>query len=141
MEADVALAVGRTLYSTLSPFHELAAKYLHGVWYLRRDDDLIEVVLDFGSVALIVGAVSDDDTIDFKCANLSDLTQAGREQASEIDGWQEFVGMPFGWGWIALNQQGYCDGLLLSFGGIQPNVLLHVVASEIKLLRFVANAV
>jgi hypothetical protein len=38
---------------------------------------------------------------------------------------------PFGWGYAVVNQQAYCDGLLLSFGDIRPKVLLQVIASSI----------
>jgi hypothetical protein len=41
--------------------------------------------------------------------------------------------MQFGWGWITMNQQGYCDGLLLSFGKvIFPQLVLNVMASAIE---------
>jgi Family of unknown function (DUF6334) len=35
-------------------------------------------------------------------------------------------------GYAVVNQQGYCDGLLLSFGDIRPKVLLQVMASSIE---------
>ncbi len=68
----------------------------------------------FGPVSLIASTGADDDTVDFRCAKTNDLSVERREHASETDCWQEFVGTPFGWGWITVNQQGYCDGLLLS---------------------------
>jgi hypothetical protein len=49
--------------------------------------------------------------------------------------WREFVGQPFGWGWAVMNQQGYSDGVLLSFGGVTPQVLLEVIASSLKTHR------
>jgi hypothetical protein len=33
---------------------------------------------------------------------------------------------------VIVNQQGYCDGAMLSFDGIRPGVLLTVVASALK---------
>ncbi len=33
---------------------------------------------------------------------------------------------------LIMNQQGYIDGLLIGFDGIEPQVLLNVVASSIK---------
>ena len=44
-----------------------------------------------------------------------------------------FTPKTFGWGWVAIDQQGYCDGLLLSFEAIVfPEIVLNVVASSIK---------
>jgi Family of unknown function (DUF6334) len=36
------------------------------------------------------------------------------------------------WGWITINQQDALDGILISFGGISPQVMLNVIASSIK---------
>jgi hypothetical protein len=46
--------------------------------------------------------------------------------------WDRFIGKAFGWGWVTVNQQGYCDGALLGFDGISPNISIEVMASSIK---------
>ncbi|MGB9468286.1 MAG: DUF6334 family protein, partial [Candidatus Acidiferrum sp.] len=51
--------------------------------------------------------------------------------ASESEPWGSFIGKPFGWGWIIINQQGYCDGILLRVSGITQVMFLNVVASSI----------
>jgi hypothetical protein len=46
--------------------------------------------------------------------------------------WRNLIGQAFGWGWITINQQDALDGILLSFDGIIPLVMLNVIASSIK---------
>jgi hypothetical protein len=49
--------------------------------------------------------------------------------------WSGLIGKPMGWGWLVVNQQGYLDSVLLSFGGVVPEVAIIVVASALKLRR------
>lgn len=91
------------------------------------------MILDFGPVSLIVNGIPDDDSIDFNIAKTADLRVTSRKDASESAFWKDSIGQPFGWGWITVNQQGYCDGLLMSFGGIEPLILMNVIASSIQL--------
>jgi hypothetical protein len=60
-----------------------------------------------------------------------EITPAGRN-ALAVASWKELLGKECGWTWVAINQQGYCDGVMLSFDGIVPTVLLHVIASSIE---------
>jgi hypothetical protein len=46
--------------------------------------------------------------------------------------WRGFIGEPFGWGWITINQQDALDGILISFAGITPQLMLNVMASSIE---------
>jgi hypothetical protein len=96
---------------------------------------------DFGPVSLSVFAVSDDDSVDFRCAKTTDLGTTECANASHDQFWSAFIGVPFGWGWITVNQQGYCDGMLLSFGGIAPQVVMNVKASSITLGRISMMAI
>jgi len=73
-----------------------------------------------------------DDTVDFQFADATNLP-LDRVDVSHLPPWKDFVGVPFGWGWVTVNQQGYCDGMLLSLGGIFPQVVLSVIASSIKI--------
>ena len=59
------------------------------------------------------------------------LAIAPESDVSHLPLWEPFIARPFGWGYAVVNQQGYCDGLLLSFGDIRPKVLLQVIASSI----------
>jgi hypothetical protein len=87
--------------------------------------------LDFGEVSLVIQADASDDTIEFWVQETEPLSNL-HSDASKIRPWRSFLGQPFGWGWIAINQQGYPDSVLLSFGGITPRIILTVVASSLK---------
>jgi hypothetical protein len=61
------------------------------------------------------------------------ITAAGRKAlAAAVTPWKKLLGKEIGWTWVAINQQGYCDSIMLSFDGIIPTVLLHVIASSIE---------
>jgi hypothetical protein len=47
--------------------------------------------------------------------------------------WKKYVGKECGWTWLAWNQQGYLDSVLISFEGIEPNVLLNTIGSSIEI--------
>jgi hypothetical protein len=87
------------------------------------------LVLGFGAVTLVISADENDDTVNITLSETPDL--AGLD-ISHLEPWRNLTGRPFGWGWVTVNQQGYCDGLLLSFGGIVPLLALNVIASSIK---------
>jgi hypothetical protein len=61
------------------------------------------------------------------------LTAAGRS-ALAATLWKTLLGKECSWTWVARNQQGYCDSVMLSFDGVVPTVLLHVIASSIEVL-------
>jgi hypothetical protein len=86
--------------------------------------------LGFGEMSFTVKAREDDDTVEFWTEETAAVI-AGID-ASKSQPWCGLIGKPFGWGWVAINQQGYCDGILLSFGGIDPQVMLNVIASSTK---------
>jgi hypothetical protein len=90
------------------------------------------VILDFEQLSLVIKAKPDDDTIEIAVERDADISSRTYIDASISYPWRKFVGEPFGWGWIAINQQGFCDGALLSFHGIKPQLLLNVVASSLK---------
>jgi len=60
-----------------------------------------------------------------------EITSEGRIALASAP-WKKFLGKELGWTWVAVNQQGYCDSVMLSFDGIVPTILLNVVASSIK---------
>lgn len=123
------------LFPMLSNFHSVGEGSLKAVWELFTQGCLERLILDFGSISLVAVADKDDDSIDLELTSAGDFHNAERVDASQTEPWKSFIGKPFGWGWITVNQQGYCDGLLLSFEGIVPQLVLNVVASSIKVAR------
>ena len=120
------------LYPMLSAFHSISGQSLQAVWQIYTEGSLGTFLLDFGSVSLIVVADENDYSIDFRIADATDLRNGVSVDVSHQEPWNSFIGRPFGWGWVTVNQQGYCGGLLLSFGGIVPQLVLNVIASSIK---------
>jgi hypothetical protein len=117
----------------LTAFHAVVDRPLRAAWEVYIEGSLDRVVLDFGQISLVVAADENDDSIDITATETADLRGVGGVDRSLVDPWNNLIGKPFGWGWVTVNQQGYCDGLLLSFGGIVPQVLLNVIASSIKI--------
>lgn len=120
------------LYPTLSVFHSVSGHPLKGVWQIRAQGSVEKLVLGFGAQVLVVTADANDDSLDVDVAASADFQDADRVDVSDVAPWDAYAGKSFGWGWIAINQQGYCDGMLLSFEGIIPQLILNVVASSIK---------
>ncbi len=100
------------------------------VWRVYDEGCVARVILDFDQLSLIIEARPEDDTVEIRTEEVNPIGKAGVD-ASNSDLWSSFIGKQFGWGWATINQQGYCDGVLLSFGGITPQVMLNVVASSI----------
>jgi hypothetical protein len=128
---DAKTKAAQALYPLLSHFHMIEGQSLQAVWYSFESDLLGRIVMEFDSVSLLADAERDYDTIDFSVKESANVGKAGYINASQLEPWNHFFGRPFVWGWVTINQQGYCDGLLLSFDSIAPSVILNVVASEI----------
>lgn len=124
----------------LSAFHAIADQRLQRVWQFHTEGSLDKLALDFGALSLIVIANEDDDSINIALSQKADQRDTGGVDATHTMPWSSFIGKHFGWGWVTVNQQGYCDGLLLSFGGIIPSVVLNVIASSIKVSAIPGNA-
>jgi hypothetical protein len=135
MRSDTASALGTALFPALSGFQRIGGQPLRAVWQAEADGCLNRIVFDFDSLSLTVSAVSDDDSVEFEVIDAAGADRTGGADASHLKHWRDLIGAPFGWGWVTVNQQGYCDGLLLSFDGIVPRVVLNVVASSIKIGR------
>jgi hypothetical protein len=123
------------LFPLLSAFHEVNGLPLRAVRQGLAEDSLVSIVLDFESKALIIRADGEDDTIEFWVVDSSGPERSQGDDASQSLPWKDFVEQEFGWGWVTVNQQGYLDGLILSFGGIMPQLVVTVVASSLKLSR------
>jgi Family of unknown function (DUF6334) len=116
----------------LSAFHAIGDQHLRGVWHVYTEGSLDRMILDFGQISLVVVADENDDSLNITAVETGDLCGMGGVDGSRLEPWINLIGKPFGWGWVTVNQQGYCDGLLLSFGGIIPQVVLNVMSSSIK---------
>ena len=133
MRRDVSAAVGEALFPVLSWFQEIGQQPLRAVWEVRADGCLDRIILDFELLSLVVSAEPDYDTVDFETVATLTADRSGGIEMSGLPPWNAFVGVPFGRGWVTVNQQGYCDGLLLSFGVIKPQIVLNVCASSIDI--------
>jgi hypothetical protein len=116
----------------LSAFHSVGDRSLQTVWQVYTEGSLDRLILDFGQISLIIVADENDDTIDITIADSPDPHSIGGVDGSSLKPWNSFIGKRFGWGWVTVNQQGYRDGLLLSFESIVPQIVLNVIASSIK---------
>ena len=133
--------VANALFAILSPFHLIGDGALRGVKHIYTEGCLDKIVLEFDTTSLLVKADENDDSVDFKVTETGDFGGADMVDASHLEPWNNFIGKPFGWGWVTVNQQGYCDGLLLSFEDITPRLMLNVIASsiEVGLIGWISN--
>jgi len=128
---DWKVRAAQALDPTLSKFLSLNGILLQRVLAHSSKGCVDRIVFDFGKSRLSVRADGDDDSLDLGVES-KDSKGAGWVDLTRRNPWRHCVGKPFGWGWVAVNQQGYPDGLLISFGNIRPQLMLNVVASSIK---------
>lgn len=119
------------LHPLLLEFHEINGHPLRAVWRVYKEQSLYKIVLEFDQTSLVVEAEAYDDTIVFHLVSNNDSDIHGWIDASHSELWSGFIGKTFGWGWIIINQQDALDGILLSFDGITPQLMLIVMASSI----------
>jgi hypothetical protein len=91
--------------------------------------------LRFRERLLVISANAEDDSIDLSLTTIGDSDEKGGPALNQRRPWNEVIGRSFGWGWITVNQQGYCDGILISFGGIVPTLAINVAASSLQVGR------
>lgn len=111
------------------------AQRLRSVFEQIEHDCRTKLVLNFGDKSLVFLAIADDDSLDISTERTEKRSRPGRRALGNLEPWRSVIGKAFGWGWITVNQQGYCDGALLSFDGIEPGILLTVAASSIRIHR------
>ena len=90
-----------------------------------------ELILNLGDCSLRFKVDIDTDTITSQFQPSSFRAKKGYASIQAAELWKKFVGKECGWTWFAWNQQGYLDSVLISFDGIEPNVLLQTMASSI----------
>lgn len=103
--------------------HDVVEKTMYGC----RD----ELILNLGDCFLRFGVDNDTDTITSQFQPSPFRAKRGYRSIQSAKPWKKYVGKECGWTWFAWNQQGYLDSVLLSFDGIEPNVLLQTIASSI----------
>jgi len=119
----------------LDAFYSIEDEHLSKVLWRNREDSAEALWLIFAKGNLLIQANPDDDTISVASGVMLDADDF--VDLSSSDFWRGFVGQRFGWGWTVTNQQGYQDGVLLSFNGISPQVMLEVAASTVKRVELV----
>ena len=121
--------------SSLDAFQELAQKEdqkLEEVWQRVEDGCRELIALKFSEGVLTFTVDPDADTVDVRCLDADAFDPSGLVPAPATAPWTALLGRSIGWGWVAINQQGYQDGVLLSFGGLEPSVLLVAAASSLR---------
>jgi Family of unknown function (DUF6334) len=129
---DERVTAAQALDPLLGAFRAVTGRHLLAVFGSHVHGSLARRVLDFGDMSLVIEAEPEFDTVAIAVDRSGAIPYGDGVNASGSKPWKSFIGQPFGWGWIAMNQQGYCDGVLLSFGGIAAQVLVSVVASRLK---------
>lgn len=118
------------IYRLLEGFHAVGGQELQFVWRIIEEGSVTAIVLKFEKLSLVVEAQEDFDTVDVHVEEENGAESLGKVAASGPP-WISLIGRKFAWGWITMNQQGYCDGVILSFDEITPKLLLTVAASSI----------
>jgi hypothetical protein len=124
----------------LDAFYSLSsdgAEFLREVYEREAERCRDTLILVFKSKLLSFVVNEDDDTLSVSCKKITTFDKRGLRQKNRSSTWRRFIGESFGWGWVTVNQQGYCDGALLSFDGITPDVCLEVAASSIEISNVV----
>lgn len=117
-----------------SEFLPLSEMEFRSVWYVWVEGNLDKIILSFENESLVIKAEIDDDTV--RLSRIQNSEIAKETNAVRVDGiWSKYIGQKFCWGWVTINQQNYLDGIMLSFTGIYPNLLLNVIASSIKVFE------
>jgi len=121
--------------SALDAFQELTLKdeqRLEAVLQRIEDGCRNLVALKFPAGMMTFAADADSDEVEVRFQETETFDPSGLARADTVAPWSSLIGRPFGWGWAAVNQQGYQDGVLLSFGGLEPSVLLVAAASSLR---------
>lgn len=126
-----------TQESSLDAFHLFSsgrAQRLKEVWERVGSGCRHYIVLRFTYDVLAFKVNEDEDTIDVRCTKPSAIDFSDLRRADPEEPWCRFMGKSLTWGWVAVNQQGYQDGVLLSFDYVMPSVMLCVAASSAEIL-------
>ena len=123
-------------FSRLSAFEGLTNHSLQAVRKIHEEGCFTKLILGFGSVTFVVTAEQDDSVAYEIFSTAGDPASLGGVDVSSEEPWRHFLGKNFSWGWVTVNQQGYSDGVMLSFEEIVfPEVVVNVIASSLEVGR------
>ncbi len=111
---------------------DVLEKMVHGC----RD----QMILDFGDSYLRFTVDIDTDTLTSEFQSHPFRSRKGYESVQSAKAWKKHVGRTCGWTWLAINQQGYADSVMIGFDGIEPQVLLLAIASSLEVYVIVPAA-
>jgi hypothetical protein len=107
---------------------------LSGAYELEIDGCRDEIVLDWGDSHLMVRVDGDWDTLNAEFRGQPfEPTGAYRSLGGRAP-WNRLVSKECDWTWVAINKQGYCDMILMSFDVMVPQLIMHALASSIEVL-------
>jgi hypothetical protein len=91
-----------------------------------------ELILDWGDCVLRfhVNSVTDTVISQFDSSPLPSRKEYRSIRSAKP--WKGFVGKWCGGTWLTVDQEGYWDGAMIGFDGIEPNILLQTIASSLK---------
>ena len=104
---------------------------LHDVFEKVVDGCRDEIVLDFGDSCLRFSVDADTDSIMGRFQGTKFSAKRGYQSIISSALWRPYLEEECGWTWLAINQQGYWDTILISFDAVVPNILLNVMASSV----------
>ncbi len=118
------------MFPRLSIFHLLSDLALLSVKQNLSQGRVDEMLLNFGDIDFVITANQEEDSMELRTAQNADA--AGFEDVSQSAPWKGLIGKKFSSGWLAINQLGYWDGLVLAFGSAEPQIMLRVLGSGIQ---------
>jgi hypothetical protein len=106
--------------------------------YERVQDGLrTELVFVWDHGASVLRADPDTDSLEIAGHEEQYVLDAELQQISQQNPFTVYCGSKCIWTWTAVNQQGYCDSAMISFEGLIPSLLLHVIGSAIRVFTIV----
>jgi hypothetical protein len=116
------------LYDVLEPFH-IAKGPLHST-YAAIDNSSLALNISWNN-SLNIRVEASDNTIWV----MDGPRQIEGVDVSASDIWREYLGRDLTWGWLAINEKGHIDSILLSFGNVIPDICVSVAASSLKVSK------
>jgi hypothetical protein len=128
---DEMLNVKRQTAIALSPllsiFETIDGLTLRGVKQRTTNDIVDTILFQLEESFLTIKAMSDDTVTIFLESGYGHGTAI-----NDVQPWATNIGKSIGWNWVAVNQQGYMDSVLISFGCVVPEIAIFAVASGLQ---------
>lgn len=125
-------SAGEALIPVFAAFHAAQHKVLTAVLNDEQEDGE-RLLLVFGAESLYLLCDPEMDVLDVAFGPAEASGEAIDLTADPA--WSRFIGKEFFCGWFTINQQGYTDGVLLSFDGVVPEIGVNVIASSLETLE------